>query len=76
MRQRAAHTEDRAGASQLAGPDVCLPDVAATGAPVALVGFRLAAPIVATILMIVQKAYVRDTLKQPVAPPGEHEPDA
>jgi predicted PurR-regulated permease PerM len=36
-----------------------------------LLGFLLAAPIVVAIFVVVQKAYVRDTLKEDVRLPGE-----
>jgi predicted PurR-regulated permease PerM len=45
--------------------------IAGIGALAGLLGFVLAAPIVVAIFVIVQKAYVRDTLKEDVTLAGE-----
>jgi predicted PurR-regulated permease PerM len=51
-------------------PAVMLLAIAGTGALAGLVGFVFAAPIVVVIFVIVEKAYVRDTLKGDIALPG------
>ena len=48
-----------------------LPGIAGIGALAGLLGFVLAAPIVVAIFVIVQKAYVRDTLNEDVTLAGE-----
>ena len=55
-------------------PALTLVGIAGIGALAGLLGFLLAAPIVVTIFVIVQKAYVRDTLKEDVTLPGEKPP--
>jgi len=52
-------------------PALMLLGMAAIAALAGIVGLLLAAPIVVTIFVIVQKAYVRDTLKEAVKLPGE-----
>ena len=52
-------------------PALMLLGIAGIGALAGLLGFVLAAPIVVAIFVIVQKAYVRDTLKEDVTLPGE-----
>ncbi len=53
-------------------PALMLLGIAGIGALAGLLGFVLAAPIVVAIFVIVQKAYVRDTLKEDVTlPEGE-----
>jgi predicted PurR-regulated permease PerM len=52
-------------------PALMLLGIAAMGTLAGLIGFVLAAPIVVTIFVIVQKAYVRDTLKEKITLPGE-----
>ena len=55
-------------------PAVMLLGIAGMGALAGLLGFVFAAPIVVAIFVIVQKAYVRDTLKEDITLPGEKEP--
>jgi hypothetical protein len=45
--------------------------IAGIGALAGLLGFALAAPIVAAIFVVVEKAYVRETLKEDVTLPGQ-----
>jgi len=52
-------------------PALMLLGIASIGALAGLLGFVLAAPIVVAIFVIVQKAYVRDTLKEDITLPGE-----
>ena len=52
-------------------PALMLIGIAGIGALAGLLGFVLAAPIVVAIFVVVQKAYVRDTLKENVTLPGE-----
>jgi predicted PurR-regulated permease PerM len=52
-------------------PALMLLGIAGIGALAGLLGFLLAAPIVVAIFVVVQKAYVRDTLKEDVRLPGE-----
>jgi predicted PurR-regulated permease PerM len=52
-------------------PAVMLLGIASIGALAGLLGFVLAAPIMVVIFVIVEKAYVRDTLKKKVTLPGE-----
>lgn len=57
-------------------PAVMLLGLAGIGALAGLLGFMLAAPIVVAIFVVVEKAYVRDTLKEDVALPGDKPPRA
>jgi predicted PurR-regulated permease PerM len=52
-------------------PALMLLGITGSGALAGLLGFLLAAPIVVAIFVTVQKAYVRDTLKEDVTLPGE-----
>jgi len=52
-------------------PAMMLLGIAGIGALAGLLGFLLAAPIMVVIFVIVEKAYVRDTLKEDVTLPGE-----
>jgi predicted PurR-regulated permease PerM len=52
-------------------PALMLLGIAGMGALAGLLGFVLAAPIVVAIFVVVQKAYVRDTLKEDVTLAGE-----
>jgi len=52
-------------------PALMLLGIAGIGALAGLLGFMLAAPIVVAIFVVVQKAYVRDTLKENVTLAGE-----
>lgn len=52
-------------------PALMMLGIAGIGALAGLLGFVLAAPIVVAIFVIVQKVYVRDTLKEEVRLPGE-----
>jgi predicted PurR-regulated permease PerM len=52
-------------------PALMLLGIASIGALAGLLGFVLAAPIVVAIFVVVQKAYVRDTLKEDVTLAGE-----
>ena len=52
-------------------PALMLLAIAGMGALAGILGFVLAAPIVVVIFVIVEKAHVRDTLKEPVTLPGE-----
>ena len=52
-------------------PALMLLGIAGIGALAGLLGFVLAAPIVVAIFVVVQKAYVRDTLKEDVTLAGE-----
>jgi predicted PurR-regulated permease PerM len=52
-------------------PAVMLLGIAGMGALAGILGFVFAAPIVVAIFVIVQKAYLRDTLKEDVTLPGE-----
>jgi predicted PurR-regulated permease PerM len=57
-------------------PAVMLLGIAGIGALAGLLGFVLAAPIVVTVFVVVQKAYIRDTLKEDVTLPGEKLPES
>jgi predicted PurR-regulated permease PerM len=57
-------------------PAVMLLGIAGIGALAGLLGFVLAAPIVVVVFVVVQKAYMRDTLKEDVALPGEQPRDS
>ena len=52
-------------------PALMLLGIAAIGALAGLIGFLMAAPIVVAVFVVVQKVYVRDTLKEPITLPGE-----
>ena len=52
-------------------PALMLLGIAAIGALAGIVGFVMAAPIVVAVFIVVQKVYVRDTLKEPITLPGE-----
>ncbi len=52
-------------------PAVMLLGIAGMGALAGLLGFVFAAPIMVAAFVIVQKAYVRDTLKEDITLPGE-----
>jgi predicted PurR-regulated permease PerM len=52
-------------------PALMLLGIAGIGALAGLLGFVLAAPIVVALFVTVQKAYVRDTLKEDITLPGE-----
>ena len=52
-------------------PALMLLGIAATGALAGLLGFVFAARIMVAIFVVVQKAYVRDTLKEDITLPGE-----
>jgi predicted PurR-regulated permease PerM len=52
-------------------PALMLLGIAGIGALAGLLGFVLAAPIVVAVFVVVQKAYVRDTLKEDVTLAGE-----
>ena len=52
-------------------PAVMLLVIAAIGALFGLIGFIIAAPIVVALFVVVQKVYVRDTLKEPVFLPRD-----
>ena len=52
-------------------PALMLLGIAASGALLGLIGFLIAAPIVVAVFVVVEKVYVRDTLKEPVVLPGE-----
>ncbi len=52
-------------------PAVMLLGIAGMGVLAGLLGFVFAAPIVVAIFVIVQKAYVHDTLKEDITLPGE-----
>jgi len=54
-------------------PALMLLGIAGIGALAGILGFVLAAPIVVAIFVIVEKAYVRDTLKEDVRLPGERQ---
>ncbi len=57
-------------------PALMLLGIAATGALAGLLGFVFAARIMVAIFVVVQKAYVRDTLKEDITLPGEKVSDA
>lgn len=52
-------------------PALMLLGIAGIGALAGLLGFVLAAPIMVAIFVIVEKAYLRDTLKEEITLPGE-----
>src|SRR5208337_5588227 len=52
-------------------PALTLLGIAAMGALAGLLGFVFAAPIMVAIFVVVQKAYVHDTLKEDITLPGE-----
>ncbi|MBV9290502.1 MAG: hypothetical protein JO288_22245 [Hyphomicrobiales bacterium] len=45
--------------------------IAASGALLGLISFVMAPPIVVAVFVVVEKVYVRDTLKEQVVLPGE-----
>jgi predicted PurR-regulated permease PerM len=52
-------------------PALMLLGIAGVGALAGILGFVFAAPMMVAIFVIVQKAYVRDTLKEDITLPGE-----